>query len=151
MRLTGMRTASREACLSCSNRDHRVRAAETGEKALRRKQQNRDNTASVRAGTDVSVQQAIVSFQCDIKSGPDFVRTCCHRLMYGKSVVPCNLAQYTKCSNGLLRCVFSADIQCVCETGKEWVCKSCDRALRQGVVPLQAKLRQGFCTSVHSF
>ena len=26
--------------------------------------------------------------------------------------------------------------------GNEWVCKACDRALRQGVMPLQAKINE---------
>ena len=43
--------------------------------------------------------------------------------------------KYSKCSHDLLNCVFSADLRYVCDTGKEWVCKTCDRA----VMPLQAK------------
>ena len=38
-----------------------------------------------------------------------------------------------------VKCVFSADLRYVCDTGKEWVCKTCDRALKRGVMPLQAK------------
>ena len=59
--------------------------------------------------------------------------------MYRKSVVPCNLTKYSKCSNDLLNCVFSAELRHVCDTGNEWVCKTCDRALKRGVMPLQAK------------
>ena len=59
--------------------------------------------------------------------------------MYNKSVVPCNLAKYTKCSNNLLEYVFSAGLRYVNDTGNEWVCKTCDRALKRGVMPLQAK------------
>ena len=58
------------------------------------------------------VQQAIMTFHSDVKNGPDFVCSCCHHLMYSKSVVPCNLAKYTKCSNNLLECVFSAGPRC---------------------------------------
>ena len=36
-------------------------------------------------------------------------------------------------------CVFSADLRYVSDTGNEWVCKTCDRALKRGVMPLQAK------------
>ena len=56
--------------------------------------------------------------------------------MYSKSVVPCT--KYTKCSNNFLECVFSADLRYVSDTGKEWVCKTCDRTLKRGVMPLQA-------------
>ena len=126
------------------NKEHMasVRAAESSEQTLRRQQQNKEHMASVRAAqraNDFSVQHAIASFHCDIKKGPDFVCTCCHRLMYKKSVFPCNPAKYSKCGHDLLNCVFSADLRYVCDTGKEWVCMTCDRALKRGVMPLQAK------------
>ena len=119
-----------------------MRATETSEQTVHRQQQNRQHMASMRAtkkASNVSVQQAIMSFHSDIKNGPDFVCSCCHRLMYSKSVVPCNLAKYTKCTNNLLECVFGSDLRYVCDTGNEWVCKTCDRALKRGVMPLQAK------------
>ena len=126
------------------NREHMasMRASETSKQTLHRQEQDKKHKASMRATKkmgDVSVQQAIMSFHCDIKNGPDFVCTCCHRLMYSKSVVPCNLVKYTKCSNDLLECVFSADLRHVSDTGNEWLCKTCDRALKRGVMPLQAK------------
>ena len=88
---------------------------------------------------DMSIQKAIIFFHSDIKNGPDFVCTCCHRLMHSKSVVSCDLAKYSKCSSDLLKCVFSADIRYVCDTGNEWVRKTCDRALKRGVIPVQSK------------
>ena len=64
---------------------------------------DRSSKASVRAtkkASDVSVQQAVMSFHSDIKNGPDFVCSCCYRLMYSKSVVPCNIASAaTTCWN----------------------------------------------------
>ena len=81
-----------------------MRAAESSKQTLRRQQHDREYKASMRAAkkTNVSIEQAIHS---DIKNGPDFVCTCCHQLMYRKSVVPCNLAKYSKCGNELLNCV----------------------------------------------
>ena len=35
--------------------------------------------------------------------------------------------------------MFSADLRYVCETGNEYVCKTCDRALKHRVMPIQAK------------
>ena len=119
-----------------------MRATETSEQTVDRREKDRSNKASMRAtkkASTVPVQQAIMTFHSDIKNGPDFVCSCCHRLMYNKSVVPCNLAKYTKCSNNLLECVFSACLRYVNDTGNEWVCKTCDRALKLGVMPLQAK------------
>ena len=48
----------------------------------------------------------------------------------------CNPAKYSKCSEN---CVFKADLRYVCDTGSEWVCKTCDRALKRGVMLMQAK------------
>ena len=87
----------------------------------------------------MSIKQAIVSLHSDIKNEPDFVCTCCHHLMYRKSVILCNPVKYSKCGDELLNCVFSADLRYVCDTGDEYVCKTCDRALKRGVMPLQAK------------
>ena len=123
------------------NREHMAnsRANESSEQTLHRQQQDREHKASMRSAKTNCVQRAIVSFHTDIKNGPDFVCTCCHCLMYRKSVVPCNPAKYSKCSNDLLSCVFSADLRYVCDTGNEYVCTTCDRALKRGVMPLQAK------------
>ena len=112
-----------------------MRATETSEQTVHIQQQNREHMRATKKASNVLVQ---LTFHSDIKNGPDFVRLCCHRLMYNKSVVPCNLAKYTKCSNNLLECVFSAGVR-VNDTGNEWVCKTCDRALKRGVMPLQAK------------
>ena len=46
----------------------------------------------------MSVECAVSAFHSEIKLGPDFVCTCCHRMMYRKSVIPCNKAKYTKAS-----------------------------------------------------
>ena len=118
-----------------------MRAAESSEQTLRRQQNDREYKASVRAAkkANVSTEQAIVSFHSDIKNEPDFVCTFCHRLMYRKSVVTCNPAKYSKCGSDLLKCVFSADLRYVCDTGIEYVCNTCDRALKREVMPLQAK------------
>ena len=68
------------------------------ESEIRRKQSNKAAMAGKRKRS-VSVEHAILSFHHDIKNGPDFVCTCCHRMMYRKSVVPCNLVKYSKCTN----------------------------------------------------
>ena len=47
--------------------------------------------------------------------------------------------KYSKGGNDLLNCVFSVDLTYICDTGNEYVCKTCDRALKRGVMPLQAK------------
>ena len=52
-----------------------LRSAESGEQTLHRQQHDREYRAAKRAN-DVSIEQAIVPFHSDIKSGPDFVCTC---------------------------------------------------------------------------
>ena len=59
--------------------------------------------------------------------------------MYRKSGVLCNKAHYTKLDADLFNNVFSADISYISCDGKEWVGKTCDRALKRGNMPLQAK------------
>ena len=87
----------------------------------------------------VPLECAISAFHSDIKSGPDFVCTCCYRMMYRKSVVQCNKSKYTKASPDVLQKVFSADLSYISNDGKEWMCKTCNRALIRGSMPLQAK------------
>ena len=94
---------------------------------------------SNRRQRNVTVEYAISAFHSEIKSGPDFVCTCCHRMMYRKSVVVCNKDKYVKAGNNVLQKVFSADFAYISSDGKEWMCKTCDRALKRGFMSLQAK------------
>ena len=112
-----------------------MRASETPDEVLCRKHSNKEAMANKRKG-NVSVEHAILSFHRAIKNGRDFVCTRCHRMMYRKSGVPCNLAKYSKCSNDLLKNVFSSDHRYISNDGNEWVCLTCDRALKWGVMPL---------------
>ena len=118
-----------------------LRASETHVQTLQRQADNRKRMAARRASMrrSVSVNSAICRFHSVVKLGPDFVCTCCHRMMYRKSVVLCNKAHYTKLDANLFNNVFSADISYISCDGKEWVCKTCDRALKRGYMPLQAK------------
>ena len=86
----------------------------------------------------LSVECAISAFHAEVKFGPDFVCTCCHRMMYRKSVILCNKANYTKASADVIQKVFSADLS-ISSDGNEWVCRTCDRTLKRGNMPLQAK------------
>ena len=48
-----------------------------------------------------------------------------------------NRLNYTKASNNLLQLVFSNEY--VCSDGRQWVCQTCDRQLKKGTLPVQAK------------
>ena len=118
-----------------------LRSSETHAQTLQRQADNRKHMAGLRASVrrSVSVNSAISTFQSVVKLGPDFVCTCCHRMMYRKSVVLCNKTHYTKHDADLFNNAFSADISCITCDGKEWVGKTCDRALKRGNMLLQAK------------
>ena len=126
---TMKRQAQNKQHMSC------VRASETPEQALRRRQGNKQ-TMSTKRKRNVSVESAVSAFHSEIKLGPDYVCTCCHRMMYRKSVIPCNKANYT---NDVIQKVFSADLSYISFDGKQWVCRTCDRTLKRGNMPLQAK------------
>lgn len=114
------------------------RALQTESEALQRQRNNRIVMAKKRAST-VSVDNAIATFLSKVKLGPECVCVCCHRIMYRQNVVPCNKRKYTKASNELLEQVFCAEHSYISTDGKQWVCKTCDRALTRGNMPLQAK------------
>ena len=117
-----------------------MRAYESHSEMLQRKTNNKDNMAKLRQCT-VTVENAILVFEHEIKLGPDFVCTCRHRMMYRKSVVPCNRGKYTKASSDVLEKVFSFELRYmyISPDDKEWVCKTCDRTLVRGSMPVQAK------------
>ena len=87
-----------------------MRASETQEQTLERLEQNRTRIASMRASETlhvkklhkrrknkeamanactrtVLIESAIAAIHFEVKLGPEFVSTCCHRIMYRKSVV----------------------------------------------------------------
>ena len=59
--------------------------------------------------------------------------------MYKQTVISCASNKYTKASNELLEQVFSPEHNYISLDGKQWICKTCDAALKRGNMPLQAK------------
>ena len=112
------------------------RAYETPDEILRRKQTNKE-CVSNRRKRCVPLESGISAFHSVVKSGPDFVCTCCHRMMYRKSVVQCNKTKYTKACHDVLEKVFSVDLSHISIDGREWMCKTCDRS----EVPCHCKQR----------
>ena len=115
-----------------------MRASETPNETLQRRQNNKQRMAKRRKSIIV-VESATSAFQSEVRLGPDFVCVCCHRMMYRKSVVPCNTEKYTKVGSDVLEEVFSADLRRISCDGDVHVCKTCDRTLSRGSMPLQAK------------
>ena len=114
------------------------RASETVVETVERQEKDRACKAQKRA-LIVPIEKCIADFQSKVKQGPEFVCTCCHRMMYKQTVVPYTKSKYTKASNELLEDVFSAEQSYISSDGKQWVCKTCDGALKKGNMPLQAK------------
>ena len=129
-----------------SDKLHKVqkRALETPEETMQRNQRDKERVSCKRS-KGVSVEEAITSFHSETRAGPDFVCTCCHRMMYKKTVILCNKAKYTKATPELLSNVFSANLSQISSDGKERICKTCDRALARGSMPLQAKANGYSC------
>ena len=115
----------------------RKRASKTQDENLNRCEQEKTRIAKMRSMT-VSVDKAISGFLLKAKCGPDFVCTCCHRLMYRQTVVPYNRT-YSRASETMLQQVFCDEYRYVSSDGNVWVCKTCDGALMRGKIPLQAK------------
>ena len=90
------------------NREHmmKLRGSETPSDVVSRKQANKEAMAN-RRSRSVPVEHAIAAFHSEVKSGPDFVCTCCYRMMYRRSVVNCNKQKYIKASTDILQMVFS--------------------------------------------
>ena len=59
--------------------------------------------------------------------------------MYRQTVIPYNRSKYSKASESMLQQVFCDEYRYVSSDGNVWVCKTCDRALMRGKIPIQAK------------
>ena len=70
------------------------------------------------------------AFLTATKEGPDYMCVCCNRLMYRKTVIEFKVTKYSK----------APDDFTVPDSGtKQWMCKTCDNALKRGKLPAQAK------------
>ena len=120
------------------HREHmaNARAIETPEASQNRKSQN---AVSMRAHRNriLTIDETISTFLSKIRVGPEYVCTVCHRMMYYSNVVPFKRDKYTKGSPEMLHSVFS--VMYVCPDGSQWICHSCDRTLKRGTLPVQAK------------
>ena len=114
------------------------RASESSDQASQRREKDKTQKLN-RLKATVAIDHAINAFHFKIKQGPEFVCTCCHRMMYKQNVISCNVDKYNKCSAEVLQNVFDKESSYTCSSGKQWVCKTCDSALTRGNIPVQAK------------
>ena len=68
-----------------------------------------------------------------VKSGPEYVCTCCHRLMYRKTVTVLNVNKYTKVNMDTLNTVFASQYRYVSIDNKLWICSTCECSLKRGI------------------
>ena len=83
-----------------------------------------------------TIDKAVSKFLSKIAIGADFVCTSCRRLLYRNSVVTCNRDKYNKCKEELLENVLGSNY--ISNDGNVWVCKTCDGALKRGLMPAQS-------------
>ena len=113
-----------------------LRGTASPEDSIRRTNQSRV-AMSVNRSRVLSIAEAIAIFHSNIREGPNFVCAVCHRMMYRLGVLQYKRHKYTKGSSEMLQSVHSMEY--VCTDGSQWICKTCDRTLRNGTLPVQAK------------
>ena len=86
-----------------------------------------------------TIDAVIHKFEHDVKTGPIYVCSCCHRLMYRKSVIQMKDTAKYKTDTDIINMVFAPQFRYVSVDNKEWICKTCDGTLKSGRMPFQAK------------
>ena len=69
-----------------------------------------------------------------VKEDPDYVCTCCHRLMYRKTVVEFQRSKYKERLQEIVGLSLRRSVK-----QKVWICITCHRSLKQGRLPARAK------------
>ncbi len=87
----------------------------------------------------LTIDEASEKFQQSCKDLPEFVCTCCHRLLWRKSVVAFKESKYDFKCDVVKRC-FAADIRKETKPGEIYVCTTCHNDLRRKkpLMPAQA-------------
>lgn len=73
-----------------------------------------------------AVEEAITILK--VKSGPEYVCTCCHRLMYRKTVTVLDMNKYNGATSDTLNSVFANQYPYVSIENKLWICSTCDKS-----------------------
>ena len=81
-----------------------------------------------------SIEEISQLFMSATREGPDYICTCCHRLMYRKTVIEFNISKYPKAPEEFVSMSVRTSAK-----DKVWICKTCDYALRRGRMPAQSK------------
>ena len=113
-----------------------TRESETTAETAKRRKLEKNRIYQSRANSDLT--EITKLFQEKVKSGPDFVCTCCHRMMYKPNVRPYHNGKFPKLTEEQ-RAVILEAFMYTSTDGRTWICVTCDRSLQKGNMPRQAK------------
>ena len=109
----------------------------TQEQKARLKEKERERLEQYRNSAD-DISEITRLFQEKIQSGPDFVCTCCHRIMYRQNVQLYDKGKYLKLSEEDYKTILQPFMYTSID-GNTWICVTCHRSLCRGKMPRQAK------------
>ena len=95
----------------------------------KRMQRSRDGSDTCTLST---IEQASEAFLRATKEEPHYICICCYRLMYRKTVIEFKSTKYNKAPEDLTTAPASFGT-------KQWICRTCYDALKQGKLPALAK------------
>ena len=88
--------------------------------------------------TPTTIQEAMEKFHQEIQQGPTCVCTSCHRLLWRKSVIKLDFRRYQNFPE-LVRKIFSHNFIKFSIDQQIYVCKTCDKSIKEKKLPSQAK------------
>ena len=112
------------------------RESETTEETAKRRKLEKTRIYQSRANSDLT--EITKLFEEKIKSGPNYVCTCCHRMMYKANVRPYHKGKFPNLTKEQRAIILEAFMYTSTD-GRTWICVTCDRTLQKGKMPRQAK------------
>ena len=113
------------------------RSMETSEQTAKRRKVEQIRVQHSRHKAD-DLSEITRLFQEKVKLGPDFTCTVCHRMMYRQHVILFHKDKYTKLTTAHYHIMLEPFIYTSTDD-RIWICVTCDRALKRGKMPRQAK------------
>ena len=86
-----------------------------------------------------SIEEATAKFKTKIRQKPVYICTSCHRLLFRKGVQLFKRANYDSVDKEVVDQVLAPKFMIESIDGKQYICITCNRNLKQGKVPVQAK------------
>ncbi len=87
----------------------------------------------------ITIQEAAENFHRKCSELPEYICTCCHRLLWKQSVLPFRIEKYDTSNDVITRC-FADDILKETKPGEIYICTTCNNDLkkRKPIMPAQA-------------